>query len=381
MKLLFAIKSVNGIGGGAERVLTQVTSGLVGRGYRVALLTFDPPGTSFYPLASGVERFDMACCEPGRSLKLSHFLSSVPEIRRVVRLWKADLVIPFMHSTYVPLVFALCGLRVNLVASEHTEAKHFENRPFQRVLRKVAVKRCVSVTVPSESARQSFVQTDNLDSVVVPNPIDLASFGASISASSDATPTILSLGNLRPEKGHSTLISAFAEIASEFPNWRLRIVGEGELREALEEQCIQLGLDERIELVGFSSNVAVEFARARFIVLPSRYESFGLAAVEALASGRPVLAFDDCAGICEVVTHGVDGLLVPGGPDHTTRANQLVIGLRELMSDADLVSRLGAAGPAAVERFDLPSVLDRWEEVIELAFACARGGKQVDPKR
>lgn len=96
----------------------------------------------------------------------------------------------------------------------------------------------------------------------------------------------------------------------------------------------------------------------------SCYESFGLVAAEALASGRAVLAFDDCAGLREIVTDGQDGLLVPGVCNDAARAHNLAAGLRRLMGDPDLCARFGQAGPAAVARFDIETVLDLWEAVI-----------------
>ncbi len=371
MKLLFAIKSLNGAGGGAERVMAEVANGLAARGHRVSILTFDTSGNSFYPLSSQVERLDMVCGEAGQSLSISRFISAIPRVRRAVRSAQPDLVIPFMHSTYVPVYFALRGLNVNFLAAEHTAFRHFESRPFQRILRKLVVKRCAASTSVSEYARQSFLQNDNLDSFVVPNPINVAEFAQSISSSAVDPPTVLSVGNLRAEKDYSTLVSAFAEVASDFPDWRLRIVGEGNLRWYLEKQCSQLGLSDNVEFVGFSKNVAAEYSRARFIVSSSIYESFGLVAAEALASSRAVLAFDDCGGLAEIVTNEVNGLLVFGARSRAERTLSLAEGLRRLMSDSELCSRLGNAGPASVARYDLSSVLDRWEEVIMLAITHA----------
>jgi glycosyltransferase involved in cell wall biosynthesis len=107
--------------------------------------------------------------------------------------------------------------------------------------------------------------------------------------------------------------------------------------------------------------MAAEYAAASLVALPSRYESFGLVAAEALASGRALLAFDDCLGIAEIVENGRNGILVSARGE---RVAHLADGLRRLMGDAALRARLGAAGPSSVQRFDLPQVIDAWEAFL-----------------
>jgi len=145
----------------------------------------------------------------------------------------------------------------------------------------------------------------------------------------------------------------------------LKIVGEGQLRDALEAQVASCGLENRIELPGATRDVTTEYANARFVVLPSRYESFGLVAAEALASSKPVLSFAECAGLSELVEDSRNGILVKGGTSHDERKNALADGLRQLMANPELCATLGAAGPSSVAQYDLESILDKWEALLE----------------
>jgi GalNAc-alpha-(1->4)-GalNAc-alpha-(1->3)-diNAcBac-PP-undecaprenol alpha-1,4-N-acetyl-D-galactosaminyltransferase len=367
MKLLFSIKSMLGEGGGAEKVLADVASGLSARGHDVSILTLDHPGSSFYHLSPSVTRYGMACNAPNRTTNPMAFLQAVPKIRRTVRKIEPDMVIAFMHSMYVPLTFTLLGSGLPLIASEHTVANHYLKRPLQNKLRRWAEARSSLVTIPSEAARATFLQPGERDRAVVFNPVNLTPFAASIGLVAETPPIVVSVGRFMAEKDHSTLLKAFAQVAPEFPDWKLRLVGDGVLRPALEAERRALGLEGRVEMPGFTRDVANVYANARFVVMASRYESFGLVAAEALASGRALLGFDDCAGISEIVTDGENGLLVPAGSSKVSRTQTLAEGLRRLMGDKDLCIRLGSAGPAAISRFSLPSVIDRWEEVIRIA--------------
>jgi len=149
-------------------------------------------------------------------------------------------------------------------------------------------------------------------------------------------------------------------------------VGDGPLRSDLEVQVARLGLGARVAMPGFTRDVGAAYAKARFVVLPSRYESFGMVAAEALAAGRAVLSFDDCAGIAEIVKSGINGVLVTGHPVREARVTALADGMRQLMADPDMCHRLGRTGLDGTARFGLEAVLDRWENIICQAMAHPR---------
>jgi glycosyltransferase involved in cell wall biosynthesis len=196
---------------------------------------------------------------------------------------------------------------------------------------------------------------------VLPNTVNLAMFDGVAEKTPKEPPVLLSVGRLMAEKNHLDLVHAFARLAPIFPEWTLRLVGEGELRPMLEAEVAKLGLVPRIALPGVSRDVASEYANASIVVLPSIYESFGLVAAEALASGRPVVAFECCTGVAEMVVNNVNGQLVSVQGD---RVSNLCSSLEELMGNADQRRRLGAAGPGSVRRFAINSALDAWESFL-----------------
>ena len=362
MKILFAIKSLNGPGGGAERVLVDVVNGLHRRGHEVLVLTFDYPGEAFYDLSPWIERLDMAFSQAGQSTPRLGLLQALPRMRSAIAAERPDVIVAFMHSTYVPVAIAAMGLGVPLVASEHTEARHYETRPLQRLARQVVDRRAAARTVPSEGVRAGYARLSATPTVVVPNPV--AQFEGYHDAPPEVPPVILSIGRLSEEKGHAVLLDAFAQVADQFPDWRLRIMGDGPLRNDLEVQVARLGLGARVAMPGFTRDVGAAYAKARFIVVSSRYESFGMIAAEALMTSRAVLSFDDCAGIADVIKSGTNGLLVRGEPDHAARVGALAEGMCRIMGDPDFCALLGSAGPASVAQYGLEAVLDRWEEIF-----------------
>jgi len=121
---------------------------------------------------------------------------------------------------------------------------------------------------------------------------------------------ILSVGTLKAQKDHATLIRAFA-LLPEFLNAKLIILGEGQLREELEELIGELQLQNKVEMPGFVIDPSPWFRSADLFVLSSRYEGFGNVIVEALEFGVPVVSTDCPSGPAEILDHGRYGKLVP----------------------------------------------------------------------
>ncbi len=366
MKLLFAIKSLDVAGGGAERVLTLVASGLAAKGHHVSVLTFDTPGgATFYPLDSRVRRIPLGIGPTDRATAPRHFVARLRALRRAVSAERPDALIGFMHSMFVPLALSTAGLGVPRVASEHTVPEYYRGRRGEYIAFLVACMLSKRVTVLSPAVRDMYPAFVRPRMVPVPNPVPAPSPGdAGAAAARSASRTILAVGRLGPEKDHATLIDAFASIAPRFPDWTLRIVGDGSLRRDLEQRVARHNLSGRAVLPGMTPRIDDEYARAELFAVPSRFESFGMATAEALAAGLPVLGFAGCPGINELVAHDRTGWLVSGTPE-ADRTAAFADGLATLLRDDALRTRLGRAAAASVERFATGSVVARWEQLLE----------------
>jgi colanic acid/amylovoran biosynthesis glycosyltransferase len=151
---------------------------------------------------------------------------------------------------------------------------------------------------------------------------------------------VLCVGRLVPEKGQRLLLSAIRQLRDEGLDVRVRFIGDGPERPALEAEAQRLALDGAALFEGNvgSDRVPDHYARADVFCLPSFAEGVPVVLMEALASEVPVVT-TRIAGVAELVRHGENGLLVPPG-----RVDALTDALRTLLGDDDLRRRLGAAG-------------------------------------
>ena len=171
------------------------------------------------------------------------------------------------------------------------------------------------------------------------------------------------VGRLCPQKGIEFLLPAFRQVAARHRTARLLLVGEGELRNMVEDFARENGLQERIHLAGFRSDIPDVMRSIDVCVLPSLWEGFGIALIEAMAAGRPCVA-TRTSSIPEIVRDGETGILVP-----PRDADRLAAALLVLLDDPAGASLMGEAGRRVVqENFTLAGMIDRYEQLFR---ACA----------
>ncbi|SPT51134.1 stealth conserved region 3 domain-containing protein [Actinomadura madurae] len=168
--------------------------------------------------------------------------------------------------------------------------------------------------------------------------------------------TIVMAGRLVPEKQADHAVRAFATLIDDHPDWVLRIFGDGPGAARLRMLVSALGLHDSVQLLGRTPDMAEEWAKAAVAVLPSRVEAFPLVTMEAMAAGVPVVAYDCPNGPGEMITDGLDGVLV--APDDIVG---LATALRTLMGDDTVRHTLGTAARRSADRYTIEKVMPRWE--------------------
>jgi len=360
VRIVFLIKALGaGQGGGAERVLATIASALGARGHEVSIVSFDPPASEdFYEVSERVRRIRLGIGETTARSGPRVTLVRLKQIRRTLKELDPDVAVGFMHSAFIPLALALAGTGTPVIGSERTSFSHYRRHPLSRFLLRASLPFVTAFTVNNTGVRSGFPDSIASRMRVIHNPVSPAS--ALADPMGGAAKTLLSVGGLRPEKDHATLLSAFARVADKFADWHLRIVGQGSLSDRLQRQAHALGIGERVEFAGASSAVETEYRRAQLFVLTSIYEAFPNCLAEALAHGLPAIGFSDCPGTNELILPGRNGILAHG----SNRIEALAAALEELMSSPQRRLELGRAAPATVAQFSLDRVAGEWEDLL-----------------
>ena len=254
------------------------------------------------------------------------------------------------------------GVLTALLSGVQTVVSHVHgldrSRSFKRrVTNWLLLRRVKMVLTVSESVRRDVLQAnwglDPAKVVTVLNGIDLSMLDkvsvnrqevrSQLGLESDAL-VFGTVGRLTETKGHACLLDAFAALTKEVPHARLMIVGEGKLRGALEKKAGTLGISSRIVFTGYRVDALALLKGLDVFVFPSLAEGLGVALIEAMATGLPVVA-SEVGGIPEVMGSAECGKLVPPGD-----TDALVSAMRELAGlDAGQRRVLGMHGRTRVE--------------------------------
>lgn len=182
------------------------------------------------------------------------------------------------------------------------------------------------------------------------------------------TPLVGNVAALAPHKGQRYLIAAAVDVVRRVPDARFLILGDGELRPALERQARDLGLERHVLLAGFRDDALGLMKSFDIVVMSSITEGLGSAVLEAMACGKPVVA-TLAGGLPEAVVHEQTGLLVP-----PRDSAALAAAILKLLEQPAVRDDLGRAGRARVERqFSIEQLVTRTAQVYEERLAQSAG--------
>jgi N-acetyl-alpha-D-glucosaminyl L-malate synthase BshA len=365
--------------GGSGVVAVELSRGLVGRGHDVHLFSYAPPArlpdlperltfheveVSSYPLFR-YPPYEVALASrltetaEAVGLDLLHVHYAIPHT--LAALLVKDILAP----RPLPVITTLHGTDITVVG---------QDRSYRRVTEH-ALKRSDVVTAVSAWLREETVKVLGCARPieVVPNFVDGERFrpaegkGRRLAFAAPQERLLVHVSNFRPVKRAERAVEAFAHVAARLPA-RLLMVGEGPERAACEARARALGVRERVRFLGAQANVEDLLPLTDVLLLPSEHESFGLAALEAMACGVvPVVS--RAGGLPEVVQDDVTGLLVEDGD-----AARMGAAAADLLADPERLARLARQARAvAVERFAPSLALDRYEAIYARAVERSAG--------
>lgn len=351
--------------GGAERIAVNIATGLAGRGHQCVLFYTAKEGTPpAYVLPETV-----------RSVNLTRFTPTedwLKHARSMIVNESLDVILAFNSSSFGNNYVILCrGLHIPLVWSEHSNPQIIETERWNRSERLACMAAADAIVLLCNGFAASLPPFLRQRTTIIPNFSALAS-GTTPSPRSDRK-RILTVARLYESvKQLSLLLQGIALLKPDFPDWECQICGNGPSKKFYKEIITDMGIDAYVTLVGNVDNIATEYAAADIFVLPSRYEGFPLALVEAQSFSLPAVGFAACTGVNEIIVHGETGLLVP-----QMTAESLAEGMRTLMSDESMRQRMGWRARELSARYDAECILDQWETLFE-AVATSSGPVALD---
>ena len=192
--------------------------------------------------------------------------------------------------------------------------------------------------------------------VVIPNPLTISTN----KISNCETKQAIAVGRLNREKGFDYLIEAWNLVHCQYPDWILKIYGEGDMRPLLQSQINRYGLQQSIFLKGNVSNIIDKYLKSSIFILSSRSEGFPLACLEALACGLPIVSFK-LTGIQDLIENGENGYVAKKVGDIENMAKAIC----KLIENHNIRKRFSTNSLEIAKKYDIGSIMELWKELFK----------------
>lgn len=379
MNILYCIPHLYN-SGGMERVLTQKVNWLCAHtSHSFTIITTEPTpqgmNDTYFPLDPQVQivslniDFNADYRKPLLSKWWGHM--------RRMRMYKRALT-RYINEHAIDLCISLCGKEIaflrtlpcRTVAELHfakdqrqqlLQANH--KSVFWSLLGRIRTRQLVHAVNPleqlivlTEADKNDWMRAGCTNVTVIPN---VCSLDGQKSPMKSKKKTVLAVGRLHEQKGYDILLQAWKPIEENHPEWTLRIVGEGEQRDAMTQQMAQLDL-RHVLLVGRTTDIIKEYTSASLFVLSSRYEGLPLALIEAMWCGTPSIAFDCPNGPAALLANDRGWLVANGNISALSKQIEYVI-----THPDEAAERARKAQTYAQQTYSESTIMPQWIKVIE----------------
>jgi len=374
-KLMVLCLSTSSGPGGAERVISELSAALNQYGMRVIVGLFRPGWLQTECERLGVRTQVIPLRAP---LHLKWFVDCLRLVRREnIRLIHAH---EFSAIVYGWLISRIAG--VSFVGTIHGK-NYFWEKLRRRLAYRIIARTAKLVPVSQDLKRfivdqvgmpasQLQVIYNGVKSITPVSDAEIERCRAEL----DLKPGILvigAVGSLYHVKGHRYLLDAMPAVLKRHPNVVLLLVGRGDLEVPLKEQAKRLGIEERVRFLGMRQDVPKLLAVMDVFVLPSLSEGLSMALLEAMASGKPVVA-TRVGGNPELVDHGKTGLLV-----NSEDAEDLAGNLIKILHDRTMLHEFGRAGADRVLRnFSMYQMVSKYRDLYGHLIGCTKDWENLN---
>ena len=359
--------------GGSGVVATELGLELARRGHDIHFITYSQP-VRLALLSPNVHYHEVNVPEYPLFQYQPYELALSSKLVDMVKLYKIEVLhvhyaIPHAYAGYMAQqMLKEEGIHIPMVTTLHgTDITLVGNHPFYKPAVTFSINKSDIVTSVSQSLKDNtlelFAVTKEIE--VIPNFIELAKIPQKTSCRSAMALSneriITHISNFRSVKRIPDVIQIFYTVQQHIPA-KLMMVGDGPEKEKAELLCAQLGITDKVIFFGNSNEIDQILQHSDLFLLPSETESFGLAALEAMACGVPVIS-SNSGGLVEVNLEGYSGYLSAVGNVTEMASNAL-----QILQDPIRLQEFKANALKTAEKFDIQHILPLYEAVYQRAI-------------
>lgn len=347
MKILMVITGMRS--GGAERVMATLCNDLCSRN-EVRLLSLKE-SSSDYTLDKKIEFV-------GGNITNRSLYKSIQFVKSQIEQWEPDLILSFMtKSNIIAIVSSLStNKKTPVVIAER--ANPFYTGKIYKIVRRLLYPKASGCVFQTKQAQDYYQDILKCESIVLKNPLNpdfkVEPFNG------ERKKKIVTMGRLSEEKNQKLLIDAFSRVAEKFSDYVVEIYGDGPLKQELSNYAMQMGVQDKVILMGRKDNIQQYISDAEIFVLPSNSEGMPNALLESMALGLACVSTDcPIGGPAVIINHNDNGVLVP-----INDAERMAEAIEQIIVDNDFADKLRRNACKVTLDFGTEKVCSEWEKYL-----------------
>lgn len=342
--------------GGIERVVSKHIV-FFEKKQVVTLLTKDTK-QSFYDLSHNIEisslNIDSSLNMHNKAQRIFQTLKQLLITRKKLKAYKDNYDLFYVTHIRNLLELYLAGVDMKkVIVTEHGSYYGYNN--VYKKLKQFLYPKCKYVVSPT-SMDYEIYKSQKCNAFYIPNPLSF--FDERFSTLNQKT--VINIGRLTSDKRQDLLLDIWKKVSVNHPDWKLKLVGKGELKELLIELVKEYNLQNSVEIIDPIKNVEDLFLNSSIFAFTSKYEGFGMVLAEAMAYGVPCICFDIPSGPRDIIENHIDGFLIEDNniEDYTSK-------LELMITNDKKRNEMGKKAKQNIQKFLDTRIEEKWNQLLE----------------
>jgi len=286
--------------------------------------------------------------------RVYQIIVQIQSTRNKLKKYKTSYDIFYVTHIRNLLELYLAGVDLKkVIVTEH--GSYYAYNKVYKKLKQFLYPKCKYVVSPT-SMDYTIYKSQACNAFYIPNPLSFYS-----EKSSDLSQRrVLNIGRLTNDKRQKLLLKIWQELSKKYPDWKLILVGKGELKKEILQIIQTYGLENSIEILDPIKDVESIYLNSSVFAFTSKYEGFGMVLAEAMAYGVPCISFDISSGPRDIIENEIDGYLI-----EDDNINQYIEKLEILISDTEKRKKMGKNAKQNIQKFLDTKIEVKWNNLLE----------------